>query len=170
MKRKSLRQGNQTKKTKHWQHVLQLRKQTKISRQRVDQRTQNQYKNPKTRRENEKIFVRLASGQGEKAPKIRFVCQEKVLKKMKHLDMYKVRFLPQFEKEPKMSRFSIEDIADFDLGEKRKRNDFNNEENEFKKMNHIRLLLLPTTIDDRMHLLTKQGYSMIFNLSKERNC
>ena len=84
--------------------------------------------------------------------------------------MYKVRFLPQFEKEPKMSRFSIEDIADFDLGEKRKRNDFNNEENEFKKMNHMRLLLLPTTIDDRMHLLTKQGYSMIFNLSKERNC
>ena len=93
---------------KHWQHVLHLRKQAKISGQRVDQRTQNQYKKPKTYSKNEKVFVRLPSGQGKKAPRRRFVCQGKVLKKMKHHDMHKVLFFPPFEKEPKISWFSIE--------------------------------------------------------------
>ena len=50
---------------KHWQHVLHLRKQAKII-GRVDQRTQNRYKKPKTYSKNEKIFVRLLSGQGKK--------------------------------------------------------------------------------------------------------
>ena len=92
---------------KHWQHVLHLRKQAKISGQRVDQRTQNRYKKPKTYSKNEKPFVRLPSGQGKKAPRRRFVCQGKVLKKMKHHDMYKVLFFPPFEKEPKISWFSF---------------------------------------------------------------
>ena len=52
---------------------------------------------------------------------------------MKHHDMYKVLFFPPFEKEPKISWFSIEDIADFHSGEKRKGNDFNNEEKELKR-------------------------------------
>ena len=34
----------------------------------------------------------------------------------------------------------------------------------------MRLLLSPITIDDRMHLLTEQGYSMTFNPSKDGNC
>ena len=53
---------------KHWQQVLHLRKQVKISGKPVDQRTQNQYKKPKTYRKNEQIFVRLPSCQGKKAP------------------------------------------------------------------------------------------------------
>ena len=65
---------------RHWQHVLHLRKQAKISGQRVDQRTQNRYKKPKTYSKNEKIFVRVPSGQEKKALRRRFVCQEKVLK------------------------------------------------------------------------------------------
>ena len=40
---------------------------------------------------------------------------------------------PPFEKEQKISWFSIEDIADFHSGEKRKGNDFNNEEKELKR-------------------------------------
>ena len=56
---------------------------------------------------------RKNSGQGKKVPRRRFVCQGNVLKKMKHQDMYKVLFFPPFEKEPKISWFSIEDIADF---------------------------------------------------------
>ena len=73
---------------------------------------------------------------------------------------------------PKISWFSIEDIADFHSGEKRKGNDFNNEEKELKrkKMDYMRLLLSPMTMDDRMHLLTEQGYSMTFNPSKDGNC
>ena len=47
--------------------------------------------------------------------------------------MYKVLFFPPFEKELKISWFSIEDIADFHSGEKRKRNDRNNEEKELKR-------------------------------------
>ena len=46
--------------------------------------------------------------------------------------MYKVLFFPPFEKEPKTSWFSIEDIADFHSSEKRKRNDLDNEEKELK--------------------------------------
>ena len=86
--------------------------------------------------------------------------------------MYKVLFFPPFEKEPKISWFSIEDIADFHSGEKRKGNDFNNEEKELKrkKMDYIRLLLSPMKVDDRMHLLTEQGYSVTFNPSKGGNC
>ena len=118
---------------KHWQHIVQLRKQAKISEQRVDQRTQNRYKKPTIYSKNEKIFVRLPSGQRKKAPRRRFVCQGKVLKKMKHQDIYKVLLFPPFEKEPKISWFSIEDIADFLSGEKRKRSDFNNEEKELKR-------------------------------------
>ena len=34
----------------------------------------------------------------------------------------------------------------------------------------MRLLLSPMTMDDRMHLLTEQGYSMTFNPSKDGNC
>ena len=52
---------------------------------------------------------------------------------MKHQDMYKVLFFPPFEKQPKISWFSIEDMADFHSVEKRKRNDFINEEKELKR-------------------------------------
>ena len=93
---------------KHWQHLLHLRKQAKISGQWVDQHTQNRYKKPKTYTKNEKVFVRLSSGQGKEAPRRRLVCQGKVLKKMKNDNMYKVLFFPPFEKEPKISWFSIE--------------------------------------------------------------
>ena len=58
-----------------------------------------------------KIFVRLFSGQGKKGPKKKFVCRGKVLKTMKHQDMYKVLYFPPFEKRPKISLFSIEDMA-----------------------------------------------------------
>ena len=34
----------------------------------------------------------------------------------------------------------------------------------------MRLLLSPMTMDDRMHLLTEEGYSMTFNPSKDGNC
>ena len=34
----------------------------------------------------------------------------------------------------------------------------------------MRLLLSPITMDDRMHRLTEQGYSMTFNPSKDGNC
>ena len=68
---------------KHWQDIVHLRKQAKISGQRVDQHTQNRYKKPTTYSKNEKIFLRFPSGQGIKAPRRRFVCQGKVLKKMK---------------------------------------------------------------------------------------
>ena len=44
----------------------------------------------------------------------------------------KLLILPPFEKEPKISWFSIEDIAGFHSGEKRKRNDFNNEEKKLR--------------------------------------
>ena len=44
---------------------------------------------------------------------------------------------PPFEKEPKITWFSIEDIADFHSGEKRKRNDFHNEEKELKRKKWI---------------------------------
>ena len=92
---------------KHWQHVLHPRKQAKIRGQREDQGTQNRYKKPKTYSKNEKVFVRHPSRQGKKAPRRRFVSQGKVLKKMKHQDMYKVLFFPPFEKEPKISWFSF---------------------------------------------------------------
>ena len=82
-----------------------------------------------------KIFVRVPSGQGKKAPRRIFVCQGKVLKKMKHQDRYKVLLFPPFEKEPKISWFSIEDVVVFHSGEKRKRNDFNNQEKELKRKN-----------------------------------
>ena len=52
---------------------------------------------------------------------------------MKHQDMYKVLFFPPFEKQPKISWFSIEDMADFHSVEKRKRSDFVNEEKELKR-------------------------------------
>ena len=51
--------------------------------------------------------------------------------------MYKVLFFPPFEKEPKISQFSIEDIAGFHSGEKRKCNNFNNEEKELKRKKWI---------------------------------
>ena len=51
--------------------------------------------------------------------------------------MYKVLFIPPYKKELKLSRFSIEDKADFHSGEKRKRNDFNNEEKELKRKKWI---------------------------------
>ena len=34
----------------------------------------------------------------------------------------------------------------------------------------MRLLLSPMTMDDKMHVLTEQGYSMTFNPSKDGNC
>ena len=80
-----------------------------------------------------KIFVRLPSGQGKKALRKRFFCQGKVLKIMKHQDMYKVLFFPLLEKELKISWFSTEDIANFHSGEKRKCSNFNNEEKELKR-------------------------------------
>ena len=51
--------------------------------------------------------------------------------------MYKVLFFPPFEKEPKISQFSIEDIAGFHSGEKRKCSNFNNEEKELKRKKWI---------------------------------
>ena len=63
----------------------------------------------------------------KKSPRRRFACQGEILKKIKHKDLYKVLFFPLFEKEPKISWFSTEDIADFILGSKRKRCNFNNE-------------------------------------------
>ena len=86
---------------KHWQHVLHLRKQAKISGERVDERTQNRHKKPQKHSKSEKIFVRLPSGQGKEAPRRRFVCQGKVLKNMKHQDMYQILFFPPFEKDQK---------------------------------------------------------------------
>ena len=118
---------------KHWQRVLHLRKQAKVSEERVDQRTQNRYIKPKKYNKSEKMFVRLPSGQGKEAPRRRFVCQGKVLKNMEHEDVYQVIFLTPFEKKPKISWFSIEDIADFHSGEKRKRYNFNDEEEEIKR-------------------------------------
>ena len=60
----------------------------------------------------------------------------------------------------------------FHSGEKRKGHNFNNIEKESKrkKMDYMRLLLSPITMDDRMHRLTEQGYSMTFNPSKDGNC
>ena len=52
---------------------------------------------------------------------------------MKHHDMCKVLFFPPLEKEPKISWLSFEDMADFPSREKRKSNNFNNEEKELKK-------------------------------------
>ena len=51
--------------------------------------------------------------------------------------MQKLLFFPPFEKEPKISWFSIKDIADFHSGEKRKGNDFNNKEEELKRKKWI---------------------------------
>ena len=72
---------------KHWQNVLHLKKQETISGQRVDQCTQNRYKKPKTYSKKKKIFVRLPSAEGKKTPRRRFVCQRKVLEKMKQHDI-----------------------------------------------------------------------------------
>ena len=86
---------------KHWQHVLHLKKQAKISGKRGHQHTQNRYKKPKTYSKNEKIFVRLPSGQGQKPPRKRYVCRGNVLKKMKHQDMYKALFFHSLKRNQK---------------------------------------------------------------------
>ena len=71
--------------TKHWQHVLHLKKQAKISGQRLDQHAQKRYNKPKTYSKNEKIFVRLPSGQEKNLQEEDLFAKGKFFKKMKAL-------------------------------------------------------------------------------------
>ena len=129
---------------------------------RLDERMKKRFKNCKEYKIKEKVFVRISNKKGKKTPNRRVVVKGTVMKKGKNSDTYKIRYKEPFGEEKKCGWFSVEDLADLQNTEK------DNTQSNFKNIQQT--LLNPMTTEQRLNVLTDQGYDMVFNPAKDGNC
>ena len=113
-------------------------------------------------KKDEKVSVRLRSKGGKGAPKRRFVVEEKVIKKSKRAENYKVSLVRPGETVQAKLWIMIEDITAF-------KKDTKLLAKERREYAH-RYFLIPLKMGDRNDMLKNQGYDIIFDPSVDRNC